>query len=61
MHKIIINNLDIIERREVEEEIELLEKLVPDWICKKLAPSGDAMYKINKVADLASVQGRVIN
>ncbi|KAI9175134.1 hypothetical protein LWI28_027875 [Acer negundo] len=61
VHKIIINNLDIIERREVEEEIELLEKLVPDWICKKMLPSGDAMYKINKVADLASVQGRVIN
>ncbi|KAL5746981.1 hypothetical protein ACOSQ2_024278 [Xanthoceras sorbifolium] len=61
VHKIIMNNFDIIDRKEVEEQIELLEKLVPDWICKKLASSGDTMYKINKVSDLASVQGRVAN
>ncbi|KAK1371868.1 hypothetical protein POM88_037960 [Heracleum sosnowskyi] len=30
---------------EVEEQIDLLEKLGPDWIGKKLAPSGDILYK----------------
>ncbi|KAH9725014.1 CDT1 domain-containing protein [Citrus sinensis] len=45
VHKIIMNNLDIIERREVEEQIELLEKLVPEWISKKLVPGGDIMYE----------------
>ncbi|PON85666.1 DNA replication factor Cdt1, C-terminal [Trema orientale] len=45
VHKIIINNLDIVEKREVEEQIDLLERLVPDWIYKELAPGGDIMYK----------------
>ncbi|CAK9146485.1 unnamed protein product [Ilex paraguariensis] len=45
MHKIIIQNCDIVERGEVEDQLELLEKLVPDWICRNLAPSGDLLYK----------------
>ncbi|KAK1356948.1 hypothetical protein POM88_050204 [Heracleum sosnowskyi] len=40
VHKIIMNALDVVEKREVEEQIDLLEKLGPDWIGKKLAPSG---------------------
>lgn len=30
---------------EVETQIENLEKLAPDWFFKKMAPSGDLMYK----------------
>ena len=30
---------------EVEEHIDHLEKLVPDWIRREIAPSGDIMYK----------------
>lgn len=60
VHKIIMNTLDIVERREVEEQIEQLEKLVPDWIGKKLAPSGDILYNIKKVSDLKSVCERLI-
>ena len=30
---------------EVEEQIALLENLVPDWIYRKLTPGGDIMYK----------------
>lgn len=26
-------------------QIRNVEKLVPDWICKKLEPSGDLLYK----------------
>ncbi|XP_059647226.1 CDT1-like protein a, chloroplastic [Cornus florida] len=61
MHKIIMKNCDIVESREVEEQIELLEKLVPDWICKKLAPSGDVLYNIKKVSDLNSIRERLIS
>ncbi|KAL8123992.1 CDT1-like protein a, chloroplastic [Apium graveolens] len=60
VHKIIMNALDIVEKREVEEQIDLLEKLVPDWISKKLAPSGDILYNIKKVSDLKSVSERLI-
>ncbi|XP_062160162.1 CDT1-like protein b isoform X3 [Alnus glutinosa] len=60
VHKIIINSFDIVERREVEEQIELLEKLVPDWIYRKLTSGGDIMYSIKKVPDLDSVRARLI-
>lgn len=60
VHKIIMNALDVVERREVEAQIDLLEKLVPDWIGKKLAPSGDILYNIKKVSDLKSVSERLI-
>ncbi|PON53614.1 DNA replication factor [Trema orientale] len=60
VHKIIINNLDIVEKREVEEQIDLLERLVPDWIYKELAPSGDIMYNIKDVSDLDSIQAKLI-
>ncbi|TKY44957.1 CDT protein a [Spatholobus suberectus] len=43
---------------EVEEQIESLEKLVPDWICKKSVLIGD-MYCINKVSDLDSIRSRL--
>ncbi|KAJ7975481.1 CDT1-like protein a, chloroplastic [Quillaja saponaria] len=59
LHKIIMNSLDFFERREIEEKIELLEKVVPDWICRKLVPSGDIMYCIKKVPDLDSVLSRL--
>ncbi|PKI75554.1 hypothetical protein CRG98_004090 [Punica granatum] len=50
LHKIIINNFDIVERREAEEQVELLEKLVPGWIYKKSTPSGDTTYRLGEFA-----------
>ncbi|KAL4654218.1 hypothetical protein ACB092_01G362200 [Castanea dentata] len=61
VHKIIMNSFDIVERGEVEEQIALLENLVPDWICRKLTPGGDIMYNIKKVPDLDSVRARIIS
>ncbi|KAG8388481.1 hypothetical protein BUALT_Bualt02G0130200 [Buddleja alternifolia] len=43
--KIIMNNCEIDDHCEVETQVQHLEKLVPDWLCKKLAPSGDLLYK----------------
>ncbi|KAL2334472.1 hypothetical protein Fmac_015685 [Flemingia macrophylla] len=58
LHKILINSLDFVDIREVEEQVESLEKLVPDWIFKKSVLIGD-MYCINKVLDLDSVRSRI--
>ncbi|KAJ6766843.1 DNA REPLICATION FACTOR CDT1 [Salix purpurea] len=52
--------LDIVDRREVEEQIGILEKQVPDWICRLPAPSGDVLYKIKKMSDLNTVRLMVI-
>lgn len=60
VHKIILDSLDIVDRREVEEQIGILEKRVPDWICRLLAPGGDVLYKIKKMSDLDTVQAMVI-
>ncbi|KAF7820286.1 CDT1-like protein a, chloroplastic [Senna tora] len=59
LHKIIMNSLDFVEIREVEEGIEFLEKVVPDWICRKQVPSGDTMYCMKKAWDLDSVRSRL--
>ncbi|CAN4085378.1 unnamed protein product [Withania somnifera] len=59
VHKIIVNDFDIDENSDVEGKIELLEKLVPDWLCKKSAPTGDHLYSIKKVLPLNSVCKRV--
>lgn len=60
VHKIILDSLDVVDRREVEEQIGILEKQVPDWICRLPAPSGDVLYKIKKMSDLDTVQAMVI-
>ncbi|KAL0318702.1 UNVERIFIED_CONTAM: hypothetical protein Sangu_2026400 [Sesamum angustifolium] len=44
---------------EVEMQMEHLEKLVPDWFCKRLAPSGDLLYNVKKVSDVNSICERV--
>ncbi|XP_075107901.1 CDT1-like protein a, chloroplastic isoform X2 [Nicotiana tabacum] len=60
VHKIIVHDYDIDENTDVEGQIELLERLVPDWLCKKSAPTGDLLYSIKKVPDLSSVCERII-
>ncbi|VVA19652.1 PREDICTED: CDT1 [Prunus dulcis] len=58
VHKIIMNNFDVVERREVEEQIDLLERHVPDWIHRK-SSGGDTMYNIKKVPNLNLVLSKL--
>ncbi|XP_020213100.1 CDT1-like protein a, chloroplastic [Cajanus cajan] len=58
MQKILTNSLDFVDIREVEERVESLEKLVPDWIRKKSLLIGD-MYCINEDLELDSVESRI--
>ncbi|XP_008800440.2 CDT1-like protein a, chloroplastic [Phoenix dactylifera] len=60
VHKILSNNLEIEETREVEEQLELLEELVPDWIRKKAVYSGDFLYCIKQTSDPKSVRARLV-
>ncbi|KAL6524629.1 hypothetical protein OROHE_016300 [Orobanche hederae] len=45
VQKVIMNNFEFDDCREVEMQMEGLEKLVPDWFVKKLARSGDLLYR----------------
>ncbi|XP_024031491.1 CDT1-like protein a, chloroplastic [Morus notabilis] len=59
MHKIISSHMDVVDRREVEEQLSLLLELVPDWISEKLASGGDLLFRINKMSSPESVRARL--
>ncbi|KAG9155661.1 hypothetical protein Leryth_003946 [Lithospermum erythrorhizon] len=59
VHKILSNNLDIIDKREVEEHLALLKELVPEWIYEKSASSGDLLFCINKIHSPQSIRSRI--
>ncbi|CAL5357374.1 unnamed protein product [Camellia sinensis] len=50
MHRIVCSHLDIVDRREVEEQLKLLQELIPEWMYEKLASSGDILVCINKIS-----------
>ncbi|KAL1568365.1 CDT1-like protein a, chloroplastic isoform X2 [Salvia divinorum] len=50
-----MNSFEFENHREVETEMENLEKLVPDWFYKKMVPSGDLLYNVGKISDLDSI------
>ncbi|CAI8592135.1 unnamed protein product [Vicia faba] len=63
LQKIMRNCLDFVETREAEEQIKILEKILPDWICKKSLASVDGvtMYCVNNEIDLDSVRSRLLS
>ncbi|KAB1213734.1 CDT1-like protein a, chloroplastic [Morella rubra] len=59
IHKIIASHYDILDRREVEEQLNLLLELVPEWISRKLAFGGDFLFCINKRSSPESLRARL--
>ncbi|XP_051123320.1 CDT1-like protein b [Andrographis paniculata] len=59
IQKVITNYLELDGQGEIEMQLEHLEDLVPDWFSKKLASSGDLLYKVKKVSDLNSICEKV--
>nr|GEW04262.1 hypothetical protein [Tanacetum cinerariifolium] len=55
VYKILVNNLDIVEREEIEEHLDVLVNKVPHWITKKVDLSWDSLYYFNKGMGLKSV------
>ncbi|XP_065858985.1 CDT1-like protein a, chloroplastic [Euphorbia lathyris] len=56
MHKIIASNYDIVDSREVEEQLNLLLELAPEWISQKLTCSGDLLFRINKMSSADTIR-----
>ncbi|XP_052196660.1 CDT1-like protein a, chloroplastic, partial [Diospyros lotus] len=62
LHRILSSRLDIVDRREVEEQLEFLQELVPEWIYeKKLTSSGDLVICINKISSAESIRSRLMD
>ncbi|XP_028071883.1 CDT1-like protein a, chloroplastic isoform X1 [Camellia sinensis] len=60
MHKIVASHLDIVDRREVEEQLELLQELVPGWIYERSVSSGDLLICINKISSPELLRARLV-
>ncbi|KAK9945125.1 hypothetical protein M0R45_010655 [Rubus argutus] len=58
VHKIIWNHCDMIDRRDVEEQLNLLLELVPDWISEKKL-GGDLLFNINKRSCPEAIRSRL--
>lgn len=43
LHLLTVNFFNMI--GEVEEQLVMLERLAPDWICKKAVASGEFLYR----------------
>ncbi|KAJ0261917.1 CDT1-like protein a [Hirschfeldia incana] len=56
VHKIIAGHSDIIDRREVEEQLVLMHELVPEWISEKRSSCGDLLVCINKLASPETIR-----
>ncbi|CAN8279324.1 unnamed protein product [Cochlearia groenlandica] len=56
IHKSISTQIDITDRREVEEQFRLLLQLLPDWISETKASSGDLLVRINKTSTVETVR-----
>ncbi|XP_022872977.1 CDT1-like protein a, chloroplastic [Olea europaea var. sylvestris] len=59
MHKIIVGHIAIVDRREIEEQLRLLQELVPEWIYEKTASSGDLLLCVNKISSPELIRTRL--
>ncbi|KAL0844112.1 hypothetical protein Bca101_017358 [Brassica carinata] len=56
VHKIIAGHSDIIDRKEIEEQLKLMQELVPEWISEKRSSCGDLLVCINKLASPETIR-----
>lgn len=58
VHKIISNHTDVTDRSEVEEQLQLLRELAPEWISGRKSSSGDFLYSVKNNIDLPMLNTR---
>ncbi|CAO2828206.1 unnamed protein product [Amaranthus hypochondriacus] len=49
-------HLDITDEIEVEEQLKLLQEIIPEWMIRKFSPSGNILYTINKALNPISLR-----
>ncbi|XP_010516010.1 PREDICTED: CDT1-like protein b [Camelina sativa] len=59
LHKIIANQIQITDRREVEEQLSLMLQIVPDWITETKASSEYVLVRINKIWAAETVRAKL--
>ncbi|KAK4775442.1 hypothetical protein SAY87_023403 [Trapa incisa] len=56
IYQITTSHLNVVDRKEVEEELDILKELVPEWISEQVASSGDTLFRINKGVSASDVR-----
>ncbi|KAL3647756.1 hypothetical protein CASFOL_008724 [Castilleja foliolosa] len=59
IQKIIFGDLKVSDRCEVEEQLRLLQELVPEWFYEKLTSSGDILLCVNKISSPEEIRTRL--
>uniref|UniRef100_J3LVT2 CDT1 Geminin-binding domain-containing protein n=2 Tax=Oryza brachyantha TaxID=4533 RepID=J3LVT2_ORYBR len=59
IHKIIASNPKIVDRGEVEDQLRLLEEIIPDWISEKTARTGDVLCCVDTAMSQAEIRQRL--
>ncbi|KAI3760164.1 hypothetical protein L1987_50555 [Smallanthus sonchifolius] len=59
MKMITLSQLEIVDRREADEQVRLLQELAPEWIYEKTASSGDLLICVNKISSPESIRARL--
>lgn len=60
IHKIVVGHLDIVDKREVEEKLNLLVEVAPEYISEKLCLSGDIVLRVNKFSSPESIRAKLL-
>lgn len=55
----LISQLDVVDKKEVEEQLRLLQELAPEWIHEKSSLSGDLLLCVNKISNLEAMRTRL--
>ncbi|KAL1553880.1 CDT1-like protein a, chloroplastic [Salvia divinorum] len=55
----LISQLDIVDKKEVEEQLRLLQELAPEWIYEKLALSGDLLLCVKNISSPEAMRTRL--
>ncbi|WZZ54914.1 LOW QUALITY PROTEIN: hypothetical protein YC2023_055021 [Brassica napus] len=59
VHKNIAGHSDVTDRKEVEEQLVLMQELVQEWIYEKRSTSGDLLVCINKLASPQTIRSQL--
>lgn len=54
--KVAFSNLGLKDTMEVEDRVQLLLELAPDWISLKTSSTGHRLYRVSKTANVVNVQ-----
>ncbi|XP_019224125.1 PREDICTED: CDT1-like protein a, chloroplastic isoform X2 [Nicotiana attenuata] len=59
MHRLISRQTELADKREIEEQLILLQKLAPEWIYEKPTSSGILLLCVNKISNPATIRSRL--